>query len=214
MKDRAEYIESIYKKRSIKLRQIKKRRTVIASLTPVFLVCAVVCSIGFMPAKGEDGFPAADSATPENKKDFDLFSSQNSIDNGELPTEGILTFETESAKGNGDLDSFSVAGSAAEVTTNTASLRVIYRDCYYELPAPFIALVSEAEYNEWAESSEATSPGSTDVMPILSFVINFNISREDFDKANAEYAKTSPEAYNADIIYTFDEEIIKNYYLN
>ena len=64
--------------------------------------------------------------------------------------------------------------------------------------------------------------------------MDFNISREDFDKANHKLAlsfsqelQEAPmmnpkdylnqeiyEVYNADIIYTFDDEIINDYYLS
>ena len=60
-----------------------------------------------------------------------------------------------------------------------------------------------------------------DEMYLVSFIKHFNIPREEFDKAVKEYIshrtteelkKEFWEAPNADIIYTFDNEIINEYY--
>lgn len=106
-----------------------------------------------------------------------------------------------------------------------------YRDDYYSIAAPFIYLVGREEYREWKE--DQPDPDETNVMLMVNFIRDFNISREDFDKANIEYAwrikyllngtpvmnpkdfanQEDEEVYNADIIYTFDNELINEYYL-
>ena len=69
-------------------------------------------------------------------------------------------------------------------------------------------------------------------MTMVLFIQHFNISREDFDRTNLSLAKDFVEMeekstmkpqdyenqqpyeiYNSDIIYTFDDEIINEYYL-
>ncbi|MDD7194654.1 MAG: hypothetical protein PUH33_09130 [Clostridiaceae bacterium] len=69
-------------------------------------------------------------------------------------------------------------------------------------------------------------------MTMVLFIQHFNISREDFDRTNLALAKSFTEwgdkptmkpqdyenqqpfeIYNSDIIYTFDDEIINEYYL-
>ena len=99
------------------------------------------------------------------------------------------------------------------------------------MPQPFVELVGEDTYYTWSES--IVHPSESEEMLMLDFIQEFNISREDFDKANYRWAKIvkdelagrpcinpkdyanqeDDEIYNADIIYTFDEEVIKNYYL-
>ncbi len=106
-----------------------------------------------------------------------------------------------------------------------------YRDNYYSIAAPFVYIVGKEVYREWKETQP--DPDETDVMLMVNFIRDFNISREDFDKANLEYAwrikyllngtpvmnpkdfanQEDEEVYNADIIYTFDNELINEYYL-
>lgn len=108
-----------------------------------------------------------------------------------------------------------------------------YRQCYYRISYQFAQLVDKTELRAWKEETFVNSPNDTNEMIMKLFVQDFNISREDFDKANAELAKwvsetlgevavMNPkdyvnqemfEVYNSDIIYTFDDEIINEYYL-
>ena len=109
-----------------------------------------------------------------------------------------------------------------------------YRSIYCDIPRPFINLVDVYEFQDWYEVIIENDPNVTEIMPMKLFIQEFNISREDFDKANLEWTKIiingfdgipmmnpqdflnqeTDEVYNADIIYTFDDEIINNYYLS
>lgn len=109
-----------------------------------------------------------------------------------------------------------------------------YRQRYYNISYQFSLLVDATELRAWEEEIYLKSPDDTNEMVMKLFVQDFNISREDFDKANAELAKwvsetlgevavMNPkdyvnqemfEVYNGDIIYTFDDEIINEYYLS
>jgi len=109
-----------------------------------------------------------------------------------------------------------------------------YRQCYYNISYQLSLLVDENELKAWEEETYAKDPNETNEMVVKLFVQHFNISKEDFERANLEAAKVlydpnSPppsmnpkdyvnqemyELYNADIIYTFDDEIINNYYLS
>ena len=106
-----------------------------------------------------------------------------------------------------------------------------YRSAFYTIPYSFIEIVGKDTYNEWEK--DIPHPSVSEKMLMLDFIQEFNISREDFDKANLRSAKIikndldgrpcinpkdyanqeDDEIYNADILYTFDEEVIKNYYL-
>lgn len=108
-----------------------------------------------------------------------------------------------------------------------------YRVRYYSVPYQFKLLVSEDAYQDFENQTEKTTDELNE-MKIKRFVQYFNISREDFDKTNLEFAKVlkgdfdinlmmNPkdyadqeieEIFNADIIYTFDDEIINEYYLS
>lgn len=109
-----------------------------------------------------------------------------------------------------------------------------YRSIYCDIPRPFINIVDVYEYQAWYENVIKNDPNETDVMVMKLFIQEFDISREAFDKANLEWAKIiidgfkgkpvmNPydfanqeinEVYNAEIIYTFDDEIINDYYLS
>ncbi len=110
-----------------------------------------------------------------------------------------------------------------------------YRVRYYNITASFARLVNNEEaVRAWEEKIYEVYPNETNEMIMKRFVQDFNISREDFDRANHELALSfsqemeevptmNPkdylnqeiyEVYNGDIIYTFDDEIINEYYLS
>ncbi len=86
-----------------------------------------------------------------------------------------------------------------------------FREIYAVIPFEFSQLVSIGEYEEW-KSTVNISNG----MAMAQFVEHFAISREAFDVANENYLLSfgdfKAEAFNADIIYTFNKEIIDEYY--
>ena len=109
-----------------------------------------------------------------------------------------------------------------------------YRQCYYNISYQLSLLVDENELRTWEEETYVKDPNETNEMVVKLFVQHFNISKEDFERATLESAKVlydpnSPppsmnpkdyinqemfELYNADIIYTFDDQIINEYYLS
>ncbi len=90
MKDRAEYLDSIYKKKDARLKQIKKRRNTIAAITPVFLVCVAVCSFALRPLKtaesvqdaafAEDDFIAENSEIGQKPSTSEESGGRGSVD--------------------------------------------------------------------------------------------------------------------------------------
>lgn len=111
-----------------------------------------------------------------------------------------------------------------------------YRSRYYSIPVFFGNIIKSDEYYPWYLEVMEYNANETNVMPMKLFIQEFGITREEFDKANLKYAKLIKaedglggepvmdpqdfanqeifEVYNADIIYTFDDEIINNYYLS
>lgn len=109
-----------------------------------------------------------------------------------------------------------------------------YRSIYYSIPAPFWDIVDENSrkniYGEYWEQPYS----EINIMRMKIFVEEYNVPREKFDAANLEWARIVKEklygnpvidpqdyvnqefneVYNADIIYTFDDEIINEYYLS
>ncbi|MBO5229911.1 MAG: hypothetical protein J6B52_00670 [Clostridia bacterium] len=108
-----------------------------------------------------------------------------------------------------------------------------YRNNYYSIPASFIKIVGRAGFEEWEDAYlEENYPDYSNEMVMVAYVKEFNISKEDFERANLNYAKfieehyshicldpqdyadqEMQEIYNTDIIYTFNNEIINEYYL-
>lgn len=104
-----------------------------------------------------------------------------------------------------------------------------YRSMYYWAPTFLMDLVPDEECNKWirdVNTSREILNVEPEEMYAVSFIKHFKISREDFDKALAERAKKFAEhaakgedisgeefeLLNGDILYTFDNEIINNYY--
>ncbi len=107
-----------------------------------------------------------------------------------------------------------------------------YRQRFYDVAYNFTLLVDREEYLEWKAEMAECREELKETMRMVKFIKHFNISKEDFEKANLELAKEIVEMgekptmrssdfenqqvyeiYNADIIYTFDNEIINEYYL-
>lgn len=151
--------------------------------------------------------------TTDSTKTEDVISSDSEVINSSGTTK---TPSIENGEGGGEI------------------LQEKYRKCYYRISEPFALLVDKTELEEWENRVYEEDPNETNEMVIKRFVQDFNISREDFDKANYELARRilewmhetpmmNPkdylnqeifELYNADIIYTFDDEIINEYYLS
>ena len=109
-----------------------------------------------------------------------------------------------------------------------------YRSIYYSIPSPFWDIVDEnCRENIYGDYWEIPYD-ETNIMHMRIFVEEYNVPREKFDAANAEWARIIKEklygtpvinpqdfanqefneVYNADIIYTFDNELINEYYLS
>ncbi len=143
----------------------------------------------------------------------------------EALTSEITTAQLENEIGGSDDDYFGVK-------------KYKYRYTYYRVPYQFIQLVGKEVYDEWYDKNFAGRLYEIEEMLMISFVKQFNISREDFDKANEEninvqllvseviyppfeypekldeysYDSEVREVYDADLIYTFDNEKINAYY--
>ena len=106
-----------------------------------------------------------------------------------------------------------------------------YRDSYYWEPSFLFDIVDRDAAAEWYKTfvrPDRYNNAEPKEMYTVSFVKYFEISREDFDRCceqkreHLEYLRDEyendinvegAEIPNADIIYTFDNEIINNYYL-
>ena len=132
---------------------------------------------------------------------------------------------------------------AEETTTQRTKTESLYdeykyRSTYYSIPYSFVELVGKEVFWDWfRETPYRVYPLDVDEMAMVAFIKKFNISREEFDKANKKReqtlmetrgftvmnpAKDDPyydrnvencELYDGDLIYTFDNEIINAYYL-
>lgn len=150
----------------------------------------------------------------------------------------LTTLEPEVQKTSIEVSTKTKSESSASLKTSKVDagggeiVQEKYRQCYYRISYQFAQLVDSQELRTWKEDVFSEDPNDTNEMIMKRFVLDFDISREEFDKANLELAKVlydpnSPppsmnpkdyinqemfELYNADIIYTFDDEIINEYY--
>ena len=135
-------------------------------------------------------------------------------------------------KDNNSISSKSKENGVGGATPGLLKFRLIY----YEIPRPFADIVGADKCDEWSEryfEGNDGNQGNEYGMAMKAYVQHFDISREDFDKANLKWAKIirddfegSPmmnpkdfanqetdEVFNGDIIYTFDDKIINEYYI-
>ena len=186
--------------------------------TLIIFLCLVFC-VSLISCKGTDKNSNENSTQTSAGAENDLKESLKSVNENSVNS----TSQNE-LKGN----SF-VSGDTGDGVLNPQK----YRICFYQIPAFFSNLVDKNTYEEWCETFFVGKyPDDTNEMVMVSFIKEFNISREDFDKANVEYGKfveevyydacMNPqdfaeqefsEVYNADIIYTFDNNVISEYYL-
>ena len=180
-------------------------------IVTIGLVMFLLCSCG-----GNDTPDTTTTETPSTK-------AQNDI------TVSAETPETQNRQETTESENTTVlpVGGDDEFTLDDLPMRYIY----YSLSYPYNLLVeNQDEFNEWYKARIITD--DMDEMLYVSFVKRFNISREEFDKATHDLIRiitedgdtpvTPPfdtaheaeldEVPNADVIYTFDNEFIKEYY--
>ena len=140
----------------------------------------------------------------------------------------LFRADRKSADSAGNIEEY--CNNIAE-STATSDFRIFEADGYAEIysviPAEFVMLVNRDEFAEW--SGECTANGG---MALMQFARRFNIPKEDFEAANAEYsarnanensiaddgagidnkAEQPSESINAELIYSFDKEKIDEYY--
>lgn len=89
-----------------------------------------------------------------------------------------------------------------------------FADIYAIVPYEFSSLADPVEYSEWIKTVSAEGG-----MAMLQFIEYFGISAEEFNAANAEYSartladtKNNNNYFDAEIIYSFDRELIDDFY--
>jgi len=98
-----------------------------------------------------------------------------------------------------------------------------HRPRFHSLPAPFADLVGRDVFRAWRDSRSMEERLNENVA--TAFIVYFDISREDFERANEEVRRhherrgRSPqvnsnfEVYPVDLIFTFDNEAISEFFL-
>lgn len=161
-------------------------------------------------------FSSCESVLPAEEENSSSETEQNRTENSDYSAENNLPEYTP--------------GSVKLVSQNSDNypFERKYRMAYYRIWGEFSDLLSEEEYSDyqqWTQNvSEENGYGEfQNEMLLVSFVKRYGISREEFDAAAQKYTENSKrdnwdmlseefEVPNGDIIYTFDNEIINNYY--
>lgn len=163
---------------------------------------------------------------------FYLFSACNKETTEDLTTTiSFLTTELNQISTTGNTFYQQPSNNESDIGGGVITVQK-YRSAFYSVPAPFINLVGKEVFFTWRETIDATATAETMVMS--QFVQHFGITKEQFDKANLEWTKgvrdnlfgvpcinpkdyanqEDDEVYNADIIFTFDNDLIREYYLS
>ncbi len=83
-----------------------------------------------------------------------------------------------------------------------------FTELYSLIPAEFAPLSEGEDFSGWLSEISAD-----DGMAIMQFVMHFNISRADFDRANIAFAARTGKCFDADAIYSFDKELTDSIYI-
>jgi hypothetical protein len=121
-----------------------------------------------------------------------------------------------------DHETWTVAGSHPRFDGDELYEYAHHNQIYYKVPDLFWGLVGIYDYSAWL-SDEKPKFDDFHEMAMVQFIKRFNISRKQFDEINAIYEKAHAEnalsadevvrmSFDADIIYTFDNERISEYY--
>jgi hypothetical protein len=95
---------------------------------------------------------------------------------------------------------------------------ITHRFVWYQLPGELISLVGDEFYSTWESYYKSImKPGvEPEQMICVLFVQKYSISKADFENAigstNLNNVDEQDELPNANIIYTFDDEVINEYY--
>ncbi len=191
----------------------KSRFVPIATAAAVAVFAFVIFSPGFLlKASESDNFAPQENAAAN---DYEFFA--DSYDGAQ----GIIV--QSSSTENSDFKNDAGGG---VITVQK------YRAAFYSVPASFVNLVGKETFFAWRETIDATSTAETMVMS--QFIQHFGITREQFDKANLKWARgvrdnlygipcinpkdyanqETDEVFNGDIIFTFDDDLIREYYLS
>jgi len=135
-----------------------------------------------------------------------------------IEIEGEIEYATESIEVYSDEEFLNVHSSFTFTPT--------YRYVYYNIEGPFLGLVDYDELWKWYHELDEkdSSDEEYNEMFLVTFIKHFNISRENFNVALEILRQTNIkngydmttedfELPNGYIIYTFDNDIINNYYL-
>jgi len=97
-----------------------------------------------------------------------------------------------------------------------------YRPIFYELASSYVELVDANELRKWIAPRTESEEYLNECVAV-SFIKRFNISREDFERANEKRrirvaeigleGTASGEVYDVDLIYTFDNDKINEFFL-
>lgn len=171
----------------------KKRKSKLMPLSGIAAAAAVItvvlASPGFLFRASAPDKNAADSASGV-KEEYDLYAKEDVY-------EDIIYMENSSAAT--DYPLFNAED---------------FHDIYAIIPYEFRSLVDDEEYGIWANGINADGG-----MAMVQFVEHFNVSRDDFETANALYNERilahlsdTGIGFDADIIYSGDRNKIDGFY--
>ncbi len=182
----------------------------------VYMLLILVCILTMLTACGPSSLDATDASSTTSSTDTTASTA---------PSNASETPSSSPASLSADLPKYVPGSIILDDRRYWYNFDRNYRLIYYRIQGEFFELLSEEEETEcsdWlSKNSEETNYGEfRNEMLLVSFVKKFNISREEFDSAVEELRKhdeglTQYEEYeipNADIIYTFDNAIINEYY--
>lgn len=186
-------LDDIQKAKILNSCKNKKRKSKLRPLSGIAAAAAVItvvlASPGFLFRASAPDKNAADSASGV-KEEYDLYAKEDVY-------EDIIYMENSSAAT--DYPLFNAED---------------FHDIYAIIPYEFRSLVDDEEYGIWANGINADGG-----MAMVQFVEHFNVSREDFETANALYNERilahlgdTGIGFDTDIIYSGDRNKIDGFY--
>ena len=186
------------------------RKTIVRSLLIIIVCCLSSCAKS--PSVTQSDFPATTEINAVNdaastKNAIEVATSTKTAETLPVYTPGLVKLDPE--------EDYCDDGDGASFKRN-------FRLVYYRIPSPIDDFAGQEGYDFLEEIINASS-GELSEMFLVSYVKRFNIPKETFENMVKEIediqlsigldlTEEEYELPNADIIYTFDNEIINEYY--
>lgn len=208
-------------------RIVKKQKTLLTAAIALTLIAALAAGCAFTGSKPTES-PATEPATTEPPA---TQPTEPTLPAPACPTDPPSVTAPPSTEPNPTVPNGIDPGEPIPTLPPESASYQSYRDVYYKIYTDYLNLLTEEQHDDWIlYYNEIYRPQinnnewSANRMLLVTFVQRYDISRENFDRATTnflgrlavydwDHRHIETEIPNGDIIYSFDDDVINEYYL-